>query len=172
METIAVSEVSVGDLRLKYECVSSPKYPSTNYGLETGAASAAAHKFLTRPSTARSGKALISRISDAEATIAGEHRAATGFLRGKTAILFDATSAGIHLRTPTPAFAVSMQAEIVATIKLQIKKVTRTLLPAFRLRQSHRNGFGGRKWSDLFGSQGRMRTSDQPVNRRLKQGNI
>jgi len=44
---------------------------------------------------------LISRISDAEATIAGEHRAATGFLRGKTAILFDANSAGIHLRTPS-----------------------------------------------------------------------
>jgi hypothetical protein len=45
METIAVSEVSVGDLRLKYECVSSPKYPSTNYGLEIGAASVAAHRF-------------------------------------------------------------------------------------------------------------------------------
>ena len=44
---------------------------------------------------------MISRISDAEATIAGEHRTATGFLRGKTAILFDATSAGIHLRTPS-----------------------------------------------------------------------
>ena len=31
-----------------------------------------------------------------------------------------------------PAFAVSMPAKIAATIKLQIKKVTRTLLPAFR----------------------------------------
>ena len=41
-----------------------------------------------------------------------------------------------------PAFAVSRPAKIVATIKLQIRKITRTLLPAFRLRRSHRNGFG------------------------------
>ena len=44
---------------------------------------------------------MIRRIPDAEATIAGEHRTATGFLRGKTAILFDATSAGIHLGAPS-----------------------------------------------------------------------
>jgi hypothetical protein len=45
MESIVFSEVSVGDLRLKYENVSSRKYPSTNDGLETVAASAAAHRF-------------------------------------------------------------------------------------------------------------------------------
>jgi hypothetical protein len=45
MESIVFSEVSVGDLRLKYENVSPRKYPSTNHGLETVAASAAAHRF-------------------------------------------------------------------------------------------------------------------------------
>lgn len=56
---------------------------------------------LTGPSAALNGRVLISRISDAEATIAGEHRTAAGFLRSKTAILFDATSAGIHLGAPS-----------------------------------------------------------------------
>jgi len=44
---------------------------------------------------------LISGIPDAEATIAGKHRTATGFLRRKAAIFFDATGAGIHLGAPS-----------------------------------------------------------------------
>ena len=60
-----------------------------------------AARFLTGLSAVLNSRVLISGIPDAEATIAGEHCTATGFLRGKTAILFDATSAGIHLGAPS-----------------------------------------------------------------------
>jgi len=55
---------------------------------------------LANPSALRSGIP-VGGIPDAEAAIAGEHRATTGLLRGETAILFDATCTGIHLRAPS-----------------------------------------------------------------------